>query len=169
MRTTSIEKTRGYGWKAAEWLMGVVGGVALIIGLVIMFGPERDTVGLGGDLAWEIGEISSAWMYGLLIGGVVLIAGVLYMVIAGRSRTRLAPTPMGDLIWHASVFVLVNAYIWAQDFALGSGLDYAHFATIPWGMGLAIHAWNVFRGRATTPTPVVSETLEEEPKTLQPH
>jgi hypothetical protein len=146
MRETTLAKTRGYGWKAGEWLMGVIGAVATFLGLFIMFGPEEDSIGLGGDVAWQVGEISSAWMYGLLIGGLILLAGTLLLVIAGRSRPTTATTARGDLLWHTGVFILVNAYVWAQDFALGSGLDYAYLVTIPWGIGLAIHAIRYFSG-----------------------
>jgi len=151
MRDTTLARTRGYGWKAAEWLMGVFGGVAAFLGFFIMFGPEEDYVGLGGDVAWQVGDVSSAWMYGLVIGGLVLLAGALLMVIAGRSRTRVAPTPRGDLLWHVGVFVLVNAFVWAQDFALGSGLDYAYLVTIPWLFGLAVHGFSLLskRGRVS--------------------
>ncbi len=46
-------KTRGYGWRAAEWLLGVFGGVAAFLGIFAMFGSESESIGLGGDLAWE--------------------------------------------------------------------------------------------------------------------
>ena len=160
-------KTRGYGWKAAEWLMGVFGGVAAFLGFFIMFGPEDDTVGLGGDVAWQVESISSAWMYGLLIGGLVLLAGTVFMVIAGRSRSPVAATPRGDLLWHTSVFILVNAFVWAQDFALGTGLDYAYLITIAWGVGLAIHAFRYFSGALEAETMPAADSRER--KELQHH
>ena len=169
MRVTTLAKTRGYGWKAAEWLMGVFGGVAAFLGFFIMFGPEEDYVGLGGDVAWQVGEISTAWMWGLVIGGLVLLAGMLTLVIAGRSRVSVGSTPRGDLLWHSSVFVLVNAYVWAQDFALGTGLDYAYLMTIPWGIGLAFHAFRYFSGDLEEKATSEPVSAELEQKELQHH
>ncbi len=159
----ALGKTRGYGWKAGEWLMGVIGAVATFLGFFILFGSENEYVGLGGDWSWRVGDISTAWTYFLLIGGIVLLAGWLFLVIAGRSRTPLEATPRGDLVWHYSVFILVNAFVWAQDFALGTGLDYAYLMTIPWGIGLAIHTWVYFTREADT----VAEPAEE--KELEHH
>ncbi len=34
----------------------------------------------------------------------------------------------------------MNAYLWVQDLAISSGLDYTYVATITWGIGLTIHA-----------------------------
>jgi hypothetical protein len=44
--------------------------------------------------------------------------------------------------------VIGNALLWVQDIAAGGGLEYAFWATIPWGIGLLIHALVfVFAGR----------------------
>lgn len=159
----ALGKTRGYGWKAGEWLTGVLGAVAAFLGFFILFGSENEYVGLGGDLSWRVGDISTAWTWGLLIGGIVLLAGWLYLIIAGRARTPIAATPLGDLVWHLCVFILVNAFVWAQDFALGTGLDYAYLLTIPWAFGLAIHAWMYFGVEAA------AESRPAEERELQHH
>lgn len=169
MRTTTFAKTKGYGWKAAEWLMGVFGGIATFLGFFVMFGPEDDYIGLGGDVAWRVGDVSSAWMYGLVVGGLALLAGLLFMVITGRTRTAVGATPRADLLWHAGVFTLVNAFVWAQDLALGSGLEYAYYMTIPWAIGLAIHAYNYFSGGLEGDTAPEFDSAEQEPKKLQYH
>lgn len=39
--------------------------------------------------------------------------------------TRQAVSDLGTLLWHAGVFVLVNAFIWLQDIAIVGGVDYA--------------------------------------------
>ncbi len=169
MRDIQLAKTKGYGWRAVEWLMGVFGGVAALLGFFIMFGPEDDYVGLGGDFAWQVGDISSVWMFGLLFGGFGLLAGALFMVIEGRSRISKTSTARGDLLWHTGVFILVNAFVWAQDFALGTGLDYAYLMTIPWGIGLAIHAFLFSRGRSETRMVSEVESAELEKRELQHH
>jgi hypothetical protein len=146
-------------------LFGIVGGVAAFLGLFIMFGSEDEYVGLGGDLSWRVGDISSAWMYGLLVGGFVLLAAAIFMAVIGRNRPRVESTPLSDLILHAGVFTAVNAFVWIQDFAIGGGLDYAYWLTIPWAIGLAIHAGLYFFG------PKTAESLPEraEHKELQLH
>lgn len=167
MREVTPRKTKGYGWKAAEWLLGVFGSVALLLGLFIRFGPKDDYVGLGGDWAWRVGDISPTWMNGLTVMGGVMLATVLSLLVAGRSRVH-RPTPRGDLLWHTVVFILVNAYVWAQDFALGTGLDYAYLMTIPWGIGLAAHAMTYF-GRKRRDELVREVESAEARKELQPH
>jgi hypothetical protein len=147
------------------WLSGILGGVATFLGFFILFGGEDDHVGFGGDLSWRVGDISLAWTYGLLIGGLVLLAIALTMMVVGRERDRVETTPLADLVWHAAVFIVVNALLWTQDFALGGGLDYAHLMTIPWGIGLAIHAIAyVVEARKS---PAVKEPAEE--RQLQHH
>ncbi len=128
-----------------EWLFGIVGGIATFLGLFILFADGDQWIGIGGDLSWRVGDISSAWAYGLLAGGLGLLILALGMTFLGRpvgaSRARTVSTGFTDLYWHAGLFVAVNAFLWLQDIALGDGLNYAFWATIPWGIGLAIHAF----------------------------
>jgi hypothetical protein len=69
-----------------------------------------------------------------------MIAGLVAMVIAGRDRIRIASSPLDDLLLHTGIFTVVNAFVWAQDYALGDGLNYALWITIPWAVGLIGHA-----------------------------
>lgn len=142
------------------WLTGIMGGVAAFLGLFILFGPEDESVGLGGDLSWRVGDISNAWMYGLLIGGAVFLAGAVAMAVAGRKRMPVASSPLTDLLLHAGIFIAVNALVWIQDLAIGGGIDYALYMTIPWGIGLLIHGtvYALSRNRAT---PVLIEKEKE--------
>jgi hypothetical protein len=160
-----VGRTRGQSWALGEWFLGIFGGIAAFLGLFILLGDEGQYVGFGGDWSWRVGDIAAGWAYFLLIAGVVLLAGALAMVYAGRKMIPVASTPMSDLLLHAVVFVVVNAFIWIQDFAAGGGLDYAYWTTIPWGAGLAIHALAVlFRG----PTPIPEKAPEKE-RELQYH
>lgn len=143
----------------AEWLFGIAGGIALFLGLFIMFAGEDSSVGLGGEWSWTVGEITDAWMYGLLIGGAVLLMtalGMVMMRVGTTDEPRRQPSDLYDLLWHAGIFLAVNAFIWIQDIAIGGGLEYAYWITIPWGVGLAIHALVVMVNR-------------HEPRGLQPH
>lgn len=63
------------------------------------------------------------------------------------STERTEATGLTELFWHSGFFLVVNAFLWLQDIALGDGLNHAFWTTIPWGVGLAIHAFVVFRGR----------------------
>lgn len=163
----------GPGWKFTEWLFGIVGGIGAFLGLFILFADEDQYVGIGGDLSWRVGDISLAWAYGLLIGGGLLLLIALGMVLRdARSGHRPADTEsagLSELIWHAGVFVLVNAFIWVQDIAISEGVDYAYWVTIPWAVGLLVHA-SVYlsnRGKATSLPPKVES--REERKELQRH
>jgi hypothetical protein len=142
-------------------MCGIVGGIAAFLGLFILFGPEDEYVGLGGDFSWRVGDISSVWMYSLLVGGFALLAIAVFMAVVGRNRPRVESTPFSDLVLHAGVFTAVNAFVWIQDFAIGGGLDYAFWLTIPWAIGLAIHAGFYFFG------PKAADTLPEEVATKE--
>ena len=96
------------------------------------------------------------WAYGLLAGGIV--AGLLAVLLVLRERRlpAVATRPRGphaDLYAHATAFVLVNGFLWVQDLVIGGGLDYAHWITIPWGVGLAVHAIVEFAHQTRRPLP----------------
>ncbi len=74
-------------WRnTVEWVMGIVGAVSLFLGLFIAYAGADQYLGFGGDWSWRVGDISSAWMYGFLIGGAVLLIGVIGMVYQGLRR-----------------------------------------------------------------------------------
>ena len=160
------EAAQGGGWSATGWLLGILGGISAFLGLFILFGPEDEYVGIGGDLSWRVGDISSAWLYGLLIGGFVALAVGLAMIVVGGRRTERVggrSSEQAELMWHVGIFVLVNAFIWIQDLAIGGGVDYAYWVTVPWAIGLWAHAVMYYRGRRPTPR------MEGHSGDLQPH
>lgn len=144
---TGASPSRGF----VEWLLGIVGGIATFLGLFILFAGPDQSVGIGGEWSWRVGDISAAWAYSLLGGGLVLLFIVAALVASARNTNRpragVRSTDVANLLWHAGIFVVVNAFLWVQDFAVGGGLDYAYWATIPWGIGLAIHAGVVYGRR----------------------
>ena len=83
-----------------------------------------------------------------------MVGDSLAMVVAGRRMGPVETTPLGDLLFHAGAFIIVNAYLWIQDFAIGTGLDYAYLTTIAWGIGLAFHAWHALGDRETDTEPM---------------
>lgn len=56
-----------------------------------------------------------------------------------EDRARARVKDLTDLLWHAGVFVVVNGFLWLQDLVAGGGVEYAYWATIPWGFGLLLH------------------------------
>lgn len=60
-----------------------MGGIALVLGLIITFGGDDQTIGIG-DWWWATGEITAPWQYGLLIGGAVLVLASLGSIIQRR-------------------------------------------------------------------------------------
>jgi hypothetical protein len=143
----TVSSSRSYG----SWFLGIVGGIATFVGLFILFAGPDQSVGIGGQWSWRVGDISTAWGYGLLGGGLVLLLITGALVASARrfeaTRSGIATTNVVNLLWHAGIFLVVNVFLWVQDFAVGGGLDYAYWVTIPWGVGLLIHAGVVYGKR----------------------
>jgi hypothetical protein len=127
--------------RIAEWVLGIAGGIASFMGLFILFAGTDQYVGLGGDLTWRVGDIASGWAYGLLVLGLVLLAGAAALLLSERRHphTYTQQSERAGLITHVVVFTLANGFLWLQDIAAGGGLEYAYWVTIPWGIGLATH------------------------------
>ena len=81
---------------------------------------------------------------------------------APEDRARKRVKDFSSLLWHAGVFVVVNAFLWIQDIVAGGGLEYAYWTTLPWGAGLAIHALAYFLGERGLEERKYEEFLEEE-------
>lgn len=110
-----------------------------------MFGNEESSIGIGGEMSWQVGEVTDAWMYGLIIGGGVALLAVVGILLFAPRHEATETSDISELIWHAGAFLVVNAFVWIQDVAIGGGVDYAYWLTIPWGIGLTIHALTVYR------------------------
>lgn len=123
-------------------MLGILGGIGAFVGMFVLFGDEDQYVGFGGDLSWRVGDIEPIVGYGLLIGGValVVVAVALLLVVARAPSVVARSSPLRDLLVHAIVFAVVNAFIWLQDYGMDGSVDYAFLVTIPWGIGLGIHA-----------------------------
>jgi len=159
--------------RVTEWVMGIVGGIAAFLGLFIMFGPENEYLGLGGDnLTWRVGDIDAAWGYGLLIGGVVLLVATVALVAwdMRHPRAHRVQSEFAGVMWHTAIFVVVNAFLWIQDIASGGGLEYAYWTTIPWAVGLLSHAGvYLYSTRKVAAPPLVPTVQEDTSKELQHH
>lgn len=144
------------GFRVTAWVLGIVGAVAAFQGVFILLAGDDQSIGLGGDASWKVGEIDPAWGWGLAIGGGLALLGAIVLALESRTRPGAAaddrPRGWSDVAAHGAVFLAVNTFLWVQDFAIGGGLDYAYWVTIPWGLGLAAHALAVFFAqRETTP------------------
>lgn len=153
MNTThAAQAHQGTTVRVGEWLLAIAGGIAAFLGAFVLLAPETSSVGLGGDYSWTVAELGTGWGYGLLAGGVVaLVAAALLLRYDRHAGYAHESTPTGVLAGHAVVFVLVNALLWAQDLALGDGLNYAYWITVAWGIGLLAHAYVVVSGRSHSP------------------
>lgn len=133
------------------WLFGISGAIATFLGLFVFVAGDDQSIGIGGDLSWRVGDIHVAWAVGLLLGGIALLAVMGRMLMTRRgvtSTARRVSTSRTDLMWHAVIFLVVNAFLWLQDIVTGGGLEYAYFATIPWAVGLALHAATYYIDRS---------------------
>lgn len=142
--------------RVSEWVLGIIAGIAVFLGLFILFGGDDQSIGIGGTVSWRVGDIAQAWAYGLLAGGVAAALATIALVRRDRSLPATAVparSSRADLYIHATVFVLVNAFLWTQDILIGGGLDYAYWVTIPWAVGLAAHAIAEFAPDMHRPLP----------------
>lgn len=145
---TTSSPIRRAGFRVTEWALGIVGAIAAFVGGFILLGGDNQSIGLGGEVSWRVSEIDPSWGYGLLAGGAALLLIMLGLVVHDHRRATGSSAPssgMADVLTHGVAFVAVNAFLWVQDIAIGGGLDYAYWITIPWGIGLAVHAITAYR------------------------
>ena len=159
------DRRAGPSRRFLTWGLGIAGTISAFFGFFILFAGDDQSVGLGGDLSWTVGELDTLWGVGLLIVGAAAMAIVALLVLTDRQTADQAHTRrthLADLQWHAGIFLLVNAFLWIQDIAAGGGLDYAYWTTIPWGFGLAMHAMAyAMSDRREPPREVVEEAVKE--------
>ena len=158
--------------RVSEWVLGIVGGIAVFLGLFMLFGGEDQYLGLGGDLTWRVGDISSAAAYWFLGGGVVLLLATVVVVIWDRRHPQVhrPRSEFAGLMSHTGIFVVVNAFLWIQDIAAGGGLEYAYWTTIPWAIGLISHALAyAYWARKAEEAPFERIAHEEPSRELQHH
>lgn len=141
--STTAPAATANDYRVTRRVLIVVGAIAAFLGIFIMAGPDDSSIGLGGEVSWEVGDIAPAWGYGLLLFGAAALAGGLVLVARARRLPKdgaVKADGWHDVVAHAVVFLVVNAFVWIQDFAIGGGIDYAYWVTVPWGAGLIVHA-----------------------------
>jgi hypothetical protein len=143
MDARSTTPAKAGGLRVSETVLGILGAITTFLGGFILFAGDDQYIGLGGEASWRVEDVASAWGFGLAALGIAALVGAVALYQRDRRRgpvdaTRDATT---DFAVHATVFTLVNAFLWIQDVAIGGGLNYALWITIPWGIGLAVHAF----------------------------
>lgn len=56
-----------------EWVAGVLGAIAALIGGFLYYGPSDGTLSLFG-WDWDVADLADAWPFSLMIGGGVVMA-----------------------------------------------------------------------------------------------
>ena len=79
-----------------------------------------------------------------------------------EERARKRVNDLIGILIHVVVFALVNTFLWIQDIAGGGGVDWAYWTTVPWGIGLMIHAIVFFFSRGGFEVRKYRQYLEEE-------
>jgi hypothetical protein len=69
---------------------------------------------------------------------------------AEQIRRRHA-AELRDFVWHLAAYLVVNALLFAQDWAAGDGINWAYWVAIPWGAGVLFHAVAIVMGRRDEP------------------
>lgn len=139
VRRASLQVTR--------WVLMILGGIAAFMGLFILIGEDEQYIGIGGDVSWQVGTIDPLWGWGLLIGGALVAVGGVLLMLRDRGRKDLTgaveTSPVADLVAHAIIFLLVNSFLWVQSIVITGGVGYVIWVTLPWAVGLGIHAVSV--------------------------
>jgi hypothetical protein len=133
--------------QVSEWVIGIVGAIAAFLGVYVLVGGENQSIGIGGTVSWQVSEISPWWGVGLVVAGIVAGGLVVWMRRGAGARgspTAAVDASRADLFVHATVFALVNAFVWVQDLVIGDGVNYAYWITLPWAVGLGVHAISLY-------------------------
>ena len=57
-------------------------------------------------------------------------------------RARRRTSAYTGMLWHVATFGIINGFFWWLDIAGGSGVNWAYWITIFWGIALLFHiAW----------------------------
>jgi hypothetical protein len=129
-----------------RWVLTVVGGISAFMGGFILLGGDDQYVGLGGDISWRVGDIDPIWGWGLLLVGALFFVVGIQLLISNRGTAAedTVDSARTDLIAHAFIFVLVNGFLWLQNYVVSGGIDYVLWVTIPWAIGLGVQAIGYF-------------------------
>lgn len=142
------ETLRATTYRVTSGVLGVLGAVATAVGVVVLVAGEDEYVGLGGpSTSWRVGDLSPGWGYALVAGGLLAIVGAFLLARHDRAHAATEVRSVDgwpDFVAHAAIFVVVNTFVWLQDIAIGAGLNYAIWVTVPWALGLTAHGVSTY-------------------------
>jgi hypothetical protein len=98
-----------------EWIVGVVGALAAVIGGWMYYGPSDNTLSLFG-WDWDVADLADAWPFSLMIGGGVLLAAA-FAWFATKTYRRddgiTTPVAVGSVLSLAALAgAIVYLLIW---------------------------------------------------------
>lgn len=64
--------------------------------------------------------------------------------LALRERAEKRVEAKASLRSHWFTYIVVNAFLFAIDWWSGGGIDWAYWAAIGWGVGIALHTLSTF-------------------------
>jgi uncharacterized membrane protein YhaH (DUF805 family) len=80
-----------------------------------------------------------------------------------EARARRRAQYLSGLLWHAGAFLIINAFFWILDFAVGAeGLNWSIWITALWGFALAFHALAYYVDGRQVEERKTQQYLEEE-------
>lgn len=100
------------------------------------------------NLTQEAGDSRRLWFLWPLIGwgiGVAAHALALALRREGAAGGLLSEKPVRGVIMHLFVYVAANALLIAVNVMTGAGALWFLWPLIGWGVGIAVHAWLVYR------------------------
>lgn len=56
-----------------------------------------------------------------------------------EERARKRTEEWQGFWWHVAAFIVVNVFLWAIDWIVVDGIQWAFWVTLPWFIGLAFH------------------------------
>lgn len=98
-----------------EWITGLLGAVAALIGAWMYYAPEDGTLTLFNS-SWTVTNIAEGWAFGLLMGGGVFLAFAFgmyaYRLFRRDGEYTAAVLSLGVLSLAAFAAAVIYLFIW---------------------------------------------------------
>lgn len=98
-----------------EWITGLIGAVAALIGVWMYYAPEDGTLTLFNS-SWTVTSITEGWTFGLLMGGGAFLAFAFgmygYKLYKRDSEFTPAVLALGILALAALAGAVIYLFIW---------------------------------------------------------
>ena len=78
-------------------------------------------------------------------------------VVSERERARRRVQDRRDFSTHLVAFVVVNSFLVLLWAITGAGYFWPVWVMVPWGIGIVLHAWEVFFRRPVTEADIDAE------------